>query len=156
MAAKSKRPYLLRALFDWIVDSGLTPYILVATQAPEVHVPTQHVRDGKIVLNVSPNAVRNLTITDEMVSFDGRFSGAPFWVEAPVSQVQAIYAKETGEGMMFDGDQEAAGLESKDASVSDSSDGPVLSTEEHRPEEKLPNRDLPKDRSKASHLKIIK
>jgi stringent starvation protein B len=156
MAAKSKRPYLLRALFDWIVDSGLTPYLLVAADAPEVHVPGQHVRDGKIVLNISPNAVRNLTMTDDMVSFDGRFSGAPFWVEAPVSQVEAIYAKETGEGMMFDADREAAELAPQDPSLSTSSDGPVLAKDERRPEEKSPKSDLPKDKSKTSHLKIIK
>ena len=112
VAAKSKRPYLLRALFDWIVDSGLTPYILVSAENPDVRVPEQHVRDGKIVLNISPNAVRDLTLADELVSFDGRFSGTPFWVEVPIAQVAAIYAKETGEGMMFEPDSEDQGRDS--------------------------------------------
>ena len=106
MAAKSKRPYLLRALFDWIVDSGLTPYILVVAESPEVRVPAEHVRDGRIVLNISPTAVRDLLLADDFVSFDGRFSGASFRVEVPVAQVEAIYAKETGEGMMFEPERE--------------------------------------------------
>ena len=105
MSAKSKRPYLLRALFEWIVDSDLTPYILIAAVDARVMVPRQYVNDGKIVLNVSPNAVRDLVFDDDFVRFGGRFGGTPFAVEAPISQVMAIYAKETGEGMMFDADE---------------------------------------------------
>lgn len=139
MAAKSKRPYLLRALFDWIVDSGLTPYILVAAESPDVRVPEQHVRDGKIVLNISPNAVRDLTLADELVSFDGRFSGTPFWVEVPVAQVQAIYAKETGEGMMFEPDAEDHEGDSQAASQS-----------------KPGNASKAEAQGDSSHLKVIK
>lgn len=108
MSSKSKTPYLLRALFDWMVDSGYTPYVLVLVDGPDVKVPTQYVNDGKIVLNISPNAVRNLEIGDATVAFDGRFAGTSFWVEVPVSKVQAIYAKETGDGMMFELETEAS------------------------------------------------
>ena len=102
MSVKPKRPYLLRALFEWIVDSEMTPYVLIAATDPSVVVPRDYVNDGKIVLNVSPAAVRDLVFDDEFVRFNGRFGGSPFAVEAPMAQVLAIYAKETGDGMMFD------------------------------------------------------
>lgn len=100
--AKAKRPYLLRALYDWLVDSSLTPYVLVSAEDESVEVPADYVNDGKIVLNISPSAVRGLLIDDAGLSFDGRFGGAPYAVSAPISSVLAIYAKETGEGMIFD------------------------------------------------------
>jgi len=99
---KSKRPYLLRALFDWIVDSDLTPYLLVAAGDPSVIVPQNYVTDGRIVLNVSPAAVRDLEFGDDAVRFNGRFAGTPFAVAVPLAFVLAIYATATGEGMMFD------------------------------------------------------
>jgi len=131
--AKSKRPYLIRALFEWVVDSGLTPHILVAAGDPAVIVPQQYVSDGKIVLNISAAAVRDLDIGDEFVRFNGRFAGTSFAVEVPVGQVLAIYAKETGEGMMFDPEETAADVE-------------VDSGEKQ---------DAQKNRS-APHLKVIK
>jgi len=127
VATRSQRPYLLRALFDWIVDSELTPYLLVAATDPSVVVPQQYVNDGKIVLNVSPSAVRDLVFGDDLVFFDGRFAGTPFTVEVPVGSVLAIYAKETGEGMMFDAetggksDENSAPGESKGSGESEGS-----------------------------------
>ncbi len=106
MTARPKRPYLLRALYDWIVDSELTPYLLVAVEGESIQVPREYVSEGKIVLNVSPMAVRELDLGHEAVSFSGRFSGRPFPVYVPMNNVQAIYAKETGEGMMFDPEQQ--------------------------------------------------
>ena len=102
MKAKAKRPYLLRALYDWLVDSSLTPYVLVSAEEEAAMVPADYVNDGKIVLNISPSAVRGLVIDDAGLSFDGRFGGAPYPVSAPISSVLAIYAKETGEGMAFE------------------------------------------------------
>jgi stringent starvation protein B len=99
---RPKRPYLLRALNDWIVDSDLTPYLLVGVDSEAVRVPTDYVSEGKIVLNISPAAVRDLEIGSDAVSFSGRFSGRPFPVRIPMASVLAIYAKETGEGMMFE------------------------------------------------------
>ena len=146
MANRSQRPYLLRALFDWIIDSELTPYLLVAATDPSVVVPQQYVNDGKIVLNVSPSAVRDLVFGDDLVFFDGRFAGTPFTVEVPVGSVLAIYAKETGEGMMFD-------AETNDSSDS-SADGESASGEaESRGEAKDSGEKKP---GKGPHLKIIK
>ncbi len=97
-----KRPYLLRALYDWIVDSELTPYLLVTVDSESVQVPMEYVSEGKIVLNVSPMAVRDLDLGQDAVAFSGRFGGRPFPIHLPMSSIQAIYAKETGEGMMFE------------------------------------------------------
>lgn len=102
MAQKPKRPYLLRALYDWIVDSDLTPYLLVSVDSDAVRVPTEYVSEGKIVLNVSPTAVQDLDLGLDTINFSGRFSGRPFPIEIPLPSVQAIYAKESGEGMMFE------------------------------------------------------
>lgn len=102
MAAKPKRPYLLRAILDWIVDSDLTPYLLVSVDSDAVRVPAEYVSEGKIVLNISTLAIRDLDITPDAVSFSGRFAGRPFPIHIPMASVRAIYAKETGEGMMFE------------------------------------------------------
>jgi stringent starvation protein B len=102
MAVRSKRPYLIRALNDWIIDSELTPYLMVDATGDEVQVPAQFVSDGRIVLNISPSAVRDLIIGDDAVAFSARFGGHPFSVYVPVGQILAIYAQETNEGMMFE------------------------------------------------------
>ncbi|MEQ8857353.1 MAG: ClpXP protease specificity-enhancing factor [Pseudomonadales bacterium] len=102
MSKRPKRPYLLRALYDWIVDSELTPYLLVNALADDVAVPADFVNDGKIVLNVAPHAVRDLAIDDSAVACHCRFGGKPFAVYLPMRSIEAIYAKETGEGMAFE------------------------------------------------------
>jgi len=102
MATKPKRPYLLRALYQWAVDSDLTPYVLVDAEVPGVVVPSEYVDDGKIVLNLSPSAVRNLVIDEHAVVCDSRFGGRPFALYLPMASLRAIYAKETGEGMRFE------------------------------------------------------
>ena len=93
---------------------------MVATNSKQVVVPQEFVKEGKIVLNVSPMAVRNLVFGDEVFSFDGRFSGNPFTVSSPIAQVLTIYAKETGEGMMFDGMESGRGGGSEASAESDS------------------------------------
>ena len=98
---KPQRPYLLRALYDWIVDSGEVPYVLVDATVEGVQVPEQHVEDGKIVLNVSPDAVRDLEVCDTHVSCLSRFGGQPFTVYLPIASVAAIYCKGSGQGMAF-------------------------------------------------------
>jgi len=102
MAIKPKRPYLLRALYQWIIDSDLTPYLLVDAEGTDVVIPTEFVNDGKIVLNLSPVAVRNLKMEDQAVTCDSRFGGRPFSLYLPMASLRAIYAKETGEGMSFE------------------------------------------------------
>jgi len=95
------RPYLIRALYEWIIDNGLTPYILVNAEDEQVVVPRQFVEGGKIVLNINPSAVQNLQLGNQLVELDARFSGSPMHVSVPVMAVMAIYARENGKGMVF-------------------------------------------------------
>ncbi len=97
----SSRPYLIRAIYDWIVDSNLTPYILVDAEAANVTVPTEFIQEGRIILNVGPNAVRGLELNNDWVMFSARFSGVSMDVSLPPTAVLAIYAKENGRGMVF-------------------------------------------------------
>lgn len=97
----SSRPYLIRALYEWISDNGMTPYILVDAEFEDVVVPTQYVDKGKIVLNISLTAVENLSLGDRAVELDARFDGKPMQIYAPVDAVLAIYARENGKGMVF-------------------------------------------------------
>ena len=103
----SSRPYLIRALYDWIVDSALTPHLLVDAEAEGVEVPEQSVQEGKIVLNVAPQAVRGLSLGNELIDFSARFSGVSRSVRVPISAVVAVYARENGQGMMFAAEDEA-------------------------------------------------
>jgi stringent starvation protein B len=98
----SNRPYLIRALFDWLLDNALTPHLLVEVDNDStVVVPHQFVEDGRIVLNISPTAVRGLELGNELITFNARFGGAPMDVMVPVSAVLGIYARENGQGMLF-------------------------------------------------------
>lgn len=107
MSGLPKQPYLLRAVYEWCVDSGYTPYINVRVDA-RTRVPTAFVRDSQIVLNIGPNAVRNLQMDNEWVSFSARFGGVAHEILIPVGNVVAIYARETGEGMVFSAAVETA------------------------------------------------
>lgn len=95
------RPYLIRALYEWILDNGMTPYVLVDVADERVVVPQQYVENGRIVLNINPSAVQNLQLGNELVELDARFSGQPMHVSVPVMSVMAIYARENGKGMVF-------------------------------------------------------
>ncbi len=98
----SSRPYILRALHEWIVDNECTPHILVDVNYPQVKVPPGYAADGQIVLNAAPAAVRYFTVDNQAISFEARFSGAPFSLYVPIDAVLAIYANENGQGMFFD------------------------------------------------------
>lgn len=98
----ASRPYIMRALYEWIVDNDCTPYLLVDATRPGVEVPSQYVKDGQIVLNVSPSAVIDLSIGNEWVSFNGRFGGTPTDILAPVTAIIGIHARENGQGMVFE------------------------------------------------------
>ncbi len=103
------RPYLIRGLYEWIVDNGLTPHLLVNAEGEAVEAPLEFADGGRLVLNVSPSAVRGLDLGNEWVSFNARFGGRPRQVNVPVAEVMAIYARENGRGMLFtpeDGDGE--------------------------------------------------
>ena len=97
----SNRPYLLRAMYDWIVDNNLTPYLLVDAHFPGIEVPQEHVNAGRIVLNISPAACRGLHLENDKVLFTARFSGHAVQIFLHPNAVLAIYAKENGQGMEF-------------------------------------------------------
>jgi len=97
----SNRPYLIRALYEWIVDNNLTPHMLVDTAHDSVEVPRAFVENGRIILNVSPEATHSLVLGNDAITFNARFSGTAMDVHVPVSSVLAIYARENGQGMMF-------------------------------------------------------
>lgn len=98
------RPYLIRAMYDWIVDNRMTPHILASTDHGQIQVPSEFVEDEKIILNIGPMAVQSLDLGQDAVRFDARFSGTSISVMIPVECVCAIYARENGQGMMFPGD----------------------------------------------------
>jgi stringent starvation protein B len=102
---KSRRPYLLRAMHEWISDSDCTPHIVVDAAMKGVDVPRQYVRDGKIVLNLSWSATGQLSMGSDEISFNGRFGGASMTVRIPIDAVLAVYARETGQGMIFAEDE---------------------------------------------------
>lgn len=97
----SNRPYLIRALYEWLVDNDLTPYLLVDANRDSVHVPTRYVEEGRIVLNVSPSAVRDLSLANDLIAFEARFGGAAFAISLPPDAVLGVYARENGKGMLF-------------------------------------------------------
>ncbi len=97
----SNKPYLLRALNEWILDNDQTPHIIVDINANDIEVPEQAIQDGKLVLNIAPQATRDLVLGNDAITFQARFAGAPFNIFLPLDAVMAIYARENGQGMMF-------------------------------------------------------
>jgi len=97
----SQKPYLIRAIYEWLVDNELTPYLLVSTEFEGIQVPDEYIHDGKIVLNIAPDAVRNFLADNDWISFSARFSGKAMELFIPILAVQAIYGKENNEGMFF-------------------------------------------------------
>ncbi len=134
---KSRRPYLLRAMHEWICDSQCTPHVVVDAGVKGVEVPRQYVQDGKIVLNVSWTATAQLQLGNEELSFNGRFGGTSMHVRVPLAAVLAIYARETGQGMVFteEADQPPPG-------------GP--------PPEPAPKEPTPKPPAGRAKLKVVK
>lgn len=104
----SNRPYLIRALYEWIVDNDQTPYLLVNAEIDQVVVPHQFIDDGKIILNIAPQAVQELELGNEWILFSARFSGTQFDIQIPNHAIIAIYAKENGQGMIFPEEESAA------------------------------------------------
>lgn len=107
MMAKSRRPYLIRAIYEWAADNGYTPHLVVAADAEGVIVPKEYVQDGRITLNISMSAVQSLELRSDPIFFSARFSGRAFDIWVPSGAVLAIFAKETGEGIVF-GEVEAS------------------------------------------------
>lgn len=107
MAELSRRPYLLRAMLDWMIDCGHTPHLIVDAAPAGVRVPKAYVKEGRIVLNISPNATQSLQIDGEAVSFNARFGGVAQVIHVPIDAVLGIYARETGQGMVFSAEGDA-------------------------------------------------
>lgn len=129
MSELPQQPYFLRALYEWCVDCGYTPHIMVRVDG-QAKVPVAYVKDGQIVLNIGPNAVRNLLIDNEWVSFSARFGGVAQDILVPVANVLSIYARETGEGMAFS--QAGASAPAEDAAIADQPQ-PETTTDPNRP-----------------------
>ncbi len=104
----SNKPYLLRALNEWILDNGLTPHLIVDARAEGVEVPAQTIKDGKLVLNIAAQATARLEMGNDSISFQARFSGVSIDIFLPIDAVMAIYARENGQGMMFARDKDRA------------------------------------------------
>ena len=132
----SRRPYLLRAMHEWMSDNNQTPHIVVDANVEGVVVPSQFVKDGRIVLNVSYSAASGIQIDNDNISFQARFGGTPMAVSIPMKAVLGIYGRESGEGMLF-GDED---------------DG-AESSPEPDPD---PTPDGPGEPPRRSHLKVVK
>lgn len=98
----SLKPYLIRSIYEWIIDNNLTPHLLVDAEDTRAILPTEFIEDGKIVLNIRPEAIQGLSLGNDEIEFNARFSGKPMHIATPITAVLAIYAKENGKGMIFD------------------------------------------------------
>lgn len=136
----SNRPYLLRAIYDWITDNDLTPYVLVDASAAGVRVPPQVVKNGQVVLNLAMRAVANLELGNEVISFQARFSGVSQAIRIPVQAVLALYAQENGQGMMF---------------PSEEGDTPPPAPDPDEPAPP-PSGDAPDKPRRSPHLRVVK
>ena len=118
-----RRPYLLRAFYEWLLDNQLTPHLVVDVTLPGVLVPMEYARDGQIVLNIAPRAVGNLELANDEVRFNARFGGVPRQVYVPLAAVLAIYARENGAGTMFEPeaayDEEVSSLNDDDSGLTE-------------------------------------
>ncbi|MEA3587862.1 ClpXP protease specificity-enhancing factor [Pseudidiomarina sp. 1APP75-27a] len=101
-AMTARRPYMLRAVYEWLVDNQLTPHLVVDADQPGCEVPRQFVQDGQIVLNIAPGAVGNLQLLNDRIEFNARFSGKPEHVQVPMIAINALYARENGAGTIFE------------------------------------------------------
>jgi len=105
----SSRPYLIRAIYEWLVDNQLTPYMMVDAMDKTVVVPEQYIEDGKIILNVAPMAVREMSMSNANIRFEARFSGITHHISFPTQAVLAVYAFENGRGMVFSDEDDDGG-----------------------------------------------
>ena len=146
----SQRPYLLRALYEWVVDNGMTPHVLVDATQPGVRVPAHAVKDGRIVLNIAERAVAHLQMDNDDVRFSARFGGVSHAVIVPIDAVLAIYARENGQGMALPEDvvtpASAADVQAVEP-ISESVGDPP-------PEDEPPGGEPPPKR--GAHLRVVK
>ena len=119
-------PYLIRGLYEWILDNDMTPYLLVDVSEVDVHFPQNLINDNKIILNISPSAVMNLLVDNATIEFSAKFSGVDKFISFPVSSVLSIYTRENGSGMIFDKSEESSESTSQSNKPSDKNSPSVL------------------------------
>jgi stringent starvation protein B len=137
------RPYLLRAIYDWITDNNLTPYVLVDATREGVRVPPHVIKNGQVVLNLAMRAVANLDLGNDWISFQARFSGVSHSKRIPVSAVLALYAQENGQGMMFPADDSDVEPPPSPPDGGESASAPEPSSDDDKPK-------------RGGHLRIVK
>ena len=137
----STKPYLIRAIYEWCVDQGYTPYVAVKVD-PQTKVPMEFVKEGQIVLNVSYTATRHLKIGNDYINFSARFNGSSRELEVPIGAVIGIFAKENGQGMFFQAPDEATSTNTAAPAI-----GVTAADESPPPRDKPP---------RGSHLKVVK
>lgn len=142
-----KRPYLLRAYYDWLVDNSFTPYLVVDATYLGVNVPVEYVKDGQIVLNLSANATGNLQLTNDFIQFNARFKGVSRELYIPMGAALAIYARENGDGVMFEPEEVYDELNSEPDTEQP--------TGFHEAVENPKKREEKKKIKSASHLRIV-
>lgn len=142
----SNKPYLVRAFYQWIVDSGCTPFLVVNANAKRCVVPTEHVENGEITLNVSPEAIRDLNISNKQVEFRASFSGMVHVICAPMHAILAVYAQENNQGMFFDMEEEVE----EEVEEEGGSDGVALATAD------MAASDVKSTKTGAAHLRVVK
>lgn len=129
------RPYLVRAIYEWINDNLLTPYLLINAEEKGAFVPQQYIKDGQIVLNIAPHAVNQLIMDNDAIGFSARFGGVPQQVYVPMRAIMGLYARENGQGLFFDANEYTTELKEE------------KSTEEHNAE--------PPEPVKKSSLRLL-
>lgn len=145
--ASPKRPYLLRAYYDWLVDNSFTPYLVVDATYLGVNVPVEYVKDGQIVLNLSANATGNLQLANDFIQFNARFKGVSRELYIPMGAALAIYARENGDGVMFEPEEVYDELNSEPDTEQPTGFHETVDSPRKREEKK-------KTKS-ASHLRIV-
>lgn len=144
-AMTSKRPYLIRAIFEWLLDNDLTPHLIVDAEHPSAVVPMEFADNGRIVLNIAPQAVQDFHIGNDVIRFSARFGGRPFAVELAPQAVLGLVARENGEGMAFLDEEPALQDDGGEGRVADAA--PTKATAGADDKESKPDR---------SHLRVIK
>lgn len=137
IALSPTRPYMARAIYEWICDNQLTPYLLVDATKPHTTVPVQYVKDGQIVLNIAPHAVHQLHMSNDAITFSARFGGVSQNIYVPLASVIGLYARENGQGLFFDPDEYD--------NIS----------EEHHPEQQSTSSTEPEPEKKKPSLRIL-
>ncbi len=154
-----RRPYMLRAFYDWLVENDLTPHIVVDAMLPGVRVPQEFIQDGQIILNIAPRAVGQLELGNEAITFHARFGGRPHSVIVPLYSVQAIYARENGAGTMFEPEDAYLSIEEEEATEATPVSGLSVASEPEVTESEINSPDgddePPKPKGRPS-LRVVK